>query len=235
MNKLLIVFILLFTVQFSYSQSISSANNKIKDKKYAEAVEEFKTLYSENKTDIDIINGLIIAHIYNNEIKDAQKLAEKSIKEFPEDAQLHFNLGRLFNLKKQFEKAIDEFNKALTLNPENQADIYYQRGIANQNIDHLDDSTTDFEKAIELNPNSDEYYNFFGMTLYRQGNFEKAIEILDIALSFGSENPFTYFNQGMAYLKISDKYNGCMALQKSCKLGNKNACKMYINDCVKLR
>jgi len=228
------LFAALLIFQASNCQSLESAYKKLDDKNYGAALKEFEELYKSNDNNVDFLNGYIIANVYSREFKEALKLADAGIENFPNNAQLYFNRGRIYNVRKQFEKAVDDFTKALNIGIENSDEVYYQRGISYQNLDELNKSLADLEQAIEINPNKEEYYNLGGITLYKKNEFQQAIEFFDIALSFGKENPLTYYNQSMAYFKIDDKYNGCATVQKACKLGHKTACEIFIEKCINL-
>lgn len=227
MNKLIVFLVLLFSFQIiSNAQKTENLTDKIK---------EYEKLYKSDKSNSELIIQLITAYTYNQQYKEAVKLADKGVSLFPEDPEMLFSRGRALNLRKEFEKAITDFNRCIELNRKNLAEVYFQRGISYQNINMLDNSNQDFKKAIELNPNNEEYYSFYGITLYQLNEFKKAIEVFDIALSFGNENPILYLNKGLSHFKIDDKYNACKALQKACKLKNKAACELYVNDCLRIK
>jgi len=52
-------------------------------------------------------------------------------------------------------------------------------------------------------------------------------------LELGQENSAILFNLGMSYFRLEQKEKACPLLQKSCTLGNKNACRMSLMECVK--
>ncbi|MCU4139364.1 MAG: hypothetical protein MW690_001296 [Methanophagales archaeon] len=53
----------------------------------------------------------------------------------------------------EYEQAIEDFSKAIELNP-NYAGAYYNRGIAYAKLNQHERAIEDYNKAIELNPAS---------------------------------------------------------------------------------
>ena len=60
--------------------------------------------------------------------------------------------GKFYFVNGKFDKAIEEFNKALKLNP-NDPEIYYNLGLAYESKSKLDEARKMYEKAVEINPN----------------------------------------------------------------------------------
>jgi tetratricopeptide (TPR) repeat protein len=56
----------------------------------------------------------------------------------------------------KFEAAIEDFTKAIKLNP-NVADYYYNRGIAYGKLEQYEKALADINKAMELYPNDERY------------------------------------------------------------------------------
>ena len=62
----------------------------------------------------------------------------------------------------EYEKAIEDYNKAIELDP-NLAGVYYNRGNAYFYLKQYEKAIEDFDKAIELNPNNAYAYNNRGL------------------------------------------------------------------------
>ena len=60
-------------------------------------------------------------------------------------------MGLLTGQKGDFDRAIEDFNKAIDLKPD-YAKAYYNRGIAYGDKGDFDRAIEDFNKAIDLNP-----------------------------------------------------------------------------------
>jgi len=69
-----------------------------------------------------------------------------------EKAEKHREKGGAHLEKREFDRAIIEFNKAIKIYPDF-ARAYYNRGMANQNLNRLDLALSDYRKALEIDPN----------------------------------------------------------------------------------
>lgn len=121
-----------------------------------------------------------------------------AIKRCPEFFLYHFELARLY-LQMNNEKAIDEFTKAVELNPMD-AGGHASLGFAYLNLrQDTIMSKIQFEKALELDPkNADVYLGFGG--LYEEFNdIEKAIENYELAIKYNSKNAYAYYRLGVIY------------------------------------
>jgi len=61
-------------------------------------------------------------------------------------------VGKFYFVNGKFDKAIEEFNKAVKLNPKD-PEIYYNLGLAYESKSELDEARKMYGKAVEINPN----------------------------------------------------------------------------------
>jgi adenylate cyclase len=90
-------------------------------------------------------------------IEKASELAQKSLAiddSLPWTIDL---LGYIYLLKRQHEKAIAQYERAIDLNP-NVADAYGHLGVALNYVSRPEDAIVSFKKAIRLNPVPPSYY-----------------------------------------------------------------------------
>ena len=79
------------------------------------------------------------------------------------------------NNLKDYNGAISDFTKAIELNPDD-ADAYYNRGLAKSNLEDYYGAISDYNKAIELNPNDALSYNNRGVAKALLGNLSEACQ-----------------------------------------------------------
>ena len=92
-----------------------------------------------------------------------QQLAESSKLYYNGDLQgaiaLYSIRGAIYYRLNDFNSAVADFNKAITLNPSDYRS-YYNRGLAHIKLNDFRKAVADFSGAIQLNPNdADSYYN----------------------------------------------------------------------------
>lgn len=89
------------------------------------------------------------------------------------EAKDAYNRGTALYSKRQFEKAIPEFDAAIAAEPEYFA-AYIDRGLCRYELGKYDDAITDFNKAEELNPDHPFPYQNRGCVYFAQRKFEEA-------------------------------------------------------------
>lgn len=104
--------------------------------------------------------------------------------------ELFLEGARILTLK-QFDKALEIFNKVLELNPnyikalEARAVIYMQKG-------ETELAEKDLEKAISLEPENARLYFRLGQVYYRKKDLDKALELFSKAIDLEPAYPAAY-------------------------------------------
>ena len=97
------------------------------------------------------------------------------------DAKEYFRSGVKAGQRGQYSEAIEDFTKAIELNPD-YAEAYYFRGLyllqPRRDYNHAIKAIKDFTKAIELNPDDAETYHFRGFIYYSKANMNMPSKIL---------------------------------------------------------
>ena len=165
-----------YTKKNIYDYAIAVAYNQKDNAKMAYYAEQAYPLYGAE--DNSYIGYMINSKIANKEFAEAQEMLEKYILADPNNAQLYYVLGVLYDSQDNAEKATENYKKAIELNPENaHALLQYGRQLCNQAF-RLDDeisglpvaeyndrrknevnplfkeATTYLEKAYELDPDN---------------------------------------------------------------------------------
>ena len=89
-------------------------------------------------------------------------------------AQGHIALGGVYYQAGEYDEAIAEFKKAISINPNNESaynglgGVYHQAG-------EYDEAIAEFKKAISVNPNSLRAYNGLGLVYSEQGKYDLAV------------------------------------------------------------
>jgi len=124
--------------------------------------------------------------------------------------------GQALMLKGDLDEALKDFNTALSLNP-NLASAYENRGFLSLEYHHSqDEAIKDLTKSISLRPlswilNKDlrplcalSYYNR-GRAFFRNGDFKRAINDFNEAISLDPKNAAAYKNRGIVYNETGNK------------------------------
>jgi tetratricopeptide (TPR) repeat protein len=104
----------------------------------------------------------------------------------PNDAEAYYNRGLAYQLKKEYDKAIADYTKAIEINP-NDAEAYNNRGLAYGSKKEYDKAIADYTKAIEINPKYAEAYYNRGLAYFLKKEYDKAWEDVYKAQGLGSK------------------------------------------------
>jgi len=116
----------------------------------------------------------------------------------PIDARTYYHRGNTYYEKGNYEKAIENYNMAIILNP-TFSEAYFNRGLSYYNVKNFDKGISDYTKAAELDPKNPVIYNNRGDAHYRKQDFDSAIVDYDKAISMNKKYLKAYYNRGLAY------------------------------------
>jgi len=116
---------------------------------------------------------------------------------------VHVTLARIHDLLGHHDLALQEFQRALDIDPHDAAAI---DGLAHtyENAGRISEAEAAFRKAAALRPDSWDAYNELGLFYDRQGKFQQAIQEYQHALELTPDNAQLFTNLGAAYLDSGD-------------------------------
>lgn len=123
-----------------------------------------------------------------------------------EEAKKYYNTGLEYLKKENYGKAVEEYNKAIELDPSN-ADFYTDRGIANENRG-LDYAIKDYSEAIRIDPKSAMAHYKRGKIYYIKEEHKKAIKDFDEAIRLQPNILDGYSSRVDAYVNQIESSNG---------------------------
>jgi tetratricopeptide (TPR) repeat protein len=116
-------------------------------------------------------------------------------------------------------KAILYLSNAIKIQP-NDAEIYYNRGVAYDNLGQYQSAIKDYYQAIQVNPDYAEVFYNRGTIYSEIGQYQRAIDDYNQAISLQPNYANAYNNRGINFLSHGNKTLGCFDSQRACALGN---------------
>ena len=118
----------------------------------------------------------------------------------------------------EYQQAIDCYNKAIELDPED-ADTYNNKGIALKSLGEYQQAIDCYDKAIKLKPDDLKAYYNKGDALRELGDHQQAIDCYDKAIELTPDYADAYNNKGIAlhnlgeYQQAIDCYDRALELR----------------------
>jgi len=114
--------------------------------------------------------------------------------------EAYFNLGVYYNDNGRAGEAIEQFKKAIEINPR-YAMAHNNLGIAYTKIGMLDEAVYEYEQALAINPRHAKAHYNLGVVYFRQGDFDRAMVKFKDAIVINPNYTEAHYNLGNTYDK----------------------------------
>ncbi len=115
---------------------------------------------------------------------------------------VYIERGDLYLDQAQYEKAIENYNNAISLKDDDYR-IYFKRSHVYNVIGKYEESIKDLEKTISIKPDLEAAYANMGVNYLAINKFEKAIECLTKSIKQNPKNAFSYAQRGIVHYKMN--------------------------------
>lgn len=162
----------------------------------------------------------------NNDYASEFSIWDVTIRQRPNNPRAYNTRGLLYHeLRADFDRAIDDYNKAIELDPTGDyaVYIYTNRGIAYAVKGNYDQAIRDYSKTIEFRPEYAQAYSNRGNAYSKKGDFYQAIRDLNKAIELDPKKAATYYNRGSVYLAKGDHRRAISDYNKAIELDPKLA------------
>ena len=146
------------------------------------------------------------------EIKKIEKLNDKII----------FDIANFYKNSKRYEEAIKYYTQLIDKIDENtdlKSDLLYRRGGAYERIGNFEMADKDLLDSLKINKDDAYVLNYLAYSwLERDYKIQEAIEMLEIAYSSKSNDPYIIDSIGWAYYLVNDYIKAEMYLKRAVEL-----------------
>ena len=206
----------------------------------------------QHPTSIELKTKKVHLLIHQKRLKEASKLVQEIERYDKENYEILILKGSILNLEGNFEKAEEEFKRALDFVSKDEVDmVYYNIALAfehsfesykcnSDNKTILFDIAYCYEKTGELDLSIKYYSEFIDFepfsanawynlgTVYSiQNKFEKAIDAYEYAVAINIEYSSAYFNMGNAYASLENFKDAIESYQEYLKINPSDSLAMY--------
>jgi tetratricopeptide (TPR) repeat protein len=142
-----------------------------------------------------------------NDVIDQDKTAELA----------YYNRGVVFKNEKRYIEAINDFNKAIELQPF-YSEAYNNRGIIFSGEKRNDMAIKDFNKAIELKPDNAQAYNNRGLLLMNEKRNDEALKDFNKTIELKPDQAEPYNNRGTVLINENRNEEAIKDFKKAIEL-----------------
>lgn len=175
---------------------------------FVSAISDFKTVVKKSPDYTKSLNNIAICYQINKEYQKAQNYLNMIIKQINPEPSYYVNRAVNFYNMGQTKKALADFAKAESLDPENPI-LYEKRATYFWKQDCLKESMKDADKLINISPSETIGYLLKGAILLEQKKYNEALKYVDKAIHLGPGKAEPYFLRGEIY-SATEKYEKAM-------------------------
>jgi tetratricopeptide (TPR) repeat protein len=178
--------------------NIKEMAKKVKEKSVIDDYKKIQEAYDKSQREIQELKKQLAQTKGEKEKKQVEAKITDDERLF--QANEWFAKGYQHYLNKDYDKAIEAYTSAITLN-QNNAKAYNNRGIAYKNKGQYDRAIEDYNKALAVNPNDADAYTNRGIAYDNKGQYDRAIEDYNKAIALDPNHAAAYTNRGLIHAK----------------------------------
>jgi tetratricopeptide (TPR) repeat protein len=202
-----------------YEDLIKRALDFYRDSEYSAALKELNMAIQDDPEHPRAYYYRGQIYVDLNNFKEAKKDFLKVTSVIEDDHRAWNFLGATQTHEGDNESAVESYNKAIVLDPEN-ALYYFNRGSSLGQLGKLQEAVTDFDQAVELGLNTSGIFNNRANARYMLGDFQGAIADFTRSMELDPESMAPYANRGIAYLYMRDTLRACADWQRALQMGH---------------
>lgn len=135
---------------------------------------------------------------------------------FAQGSAEHIDKGNALAQEKKFAEAIQEYQQALSLAPNNSR-TNLLLGLTYANAGDLKNALIHMKKCVELDPSYSSYFHL-GLICAVKNEPKKALEAFDSALTFNPESSEAHYQKGLVFTSQKKNKKAIEAYQQAVKL-----------------
>jgi Flp pilus assembly protein TadD len=170
--------------------------------KYDEALGALNDALKQKPDDTEIMGFIVGVYQEKKDYPTAIDVTRKMIAIDPKSDKFHFTLGALLDETKQKDAGVTEMKKAIELNPQNAQALNYLGYTYAESGTNLDEAERLIKRALVVEPEDGFYVDSLGWVYYQKGQYKKAVEELERAVTITNNDPTITEHLGDAYRKM---------------------------------
>ncbi len=187
---------------------------------FDKSVAELKTALALATNNYDVAYTLGLAYLKQLQVAPAKQIFDRMIEQLGNRPQLRVLLGRSYRETGFLPEAIEEFKKAVALDPQFPR-VHYYLGLTyllKDGVTRIGDAAEEFKIELAAHPNEFFANYYLGITSTFERKWDVAISYLQKAAQIQPDNPDPYFFLGQAYQGLNQYEQAIEVLRKAIEL-----------------
>ncbi len=185
----------------------------IAEKRYTAAIAQLKNAPPDEVLQLN----LAIAYSKNGNTDEALQILSAIVKDHPDYAQAHNNLGIVYTQQKRFSEAAKEFETALQLDPTNDSvRLSYVKAMTA--LLQYDRAEPLIHEYLQKHPHDFEALYFTGVVERGKGNYAEAEKVLRQAVALNPNHAEAHYNLGFVLARLGKPAEARPELEKALQL-----------------
>jgi tetratricopeptide (TPR) repeat protein len=209
-------------LKYQIHNLIGELNESLKD--WAAARTAYKSSLIVNPDQLENYLKVCLLELRLQNPDGAFEVLKKAKEKFPDMPQVPYFHGLAYSELKDYPKSVMAFEEAYLMSQSNpnirlESDFYFYYGAACERNGEFERSVNLFKKAIELNPDYADAYNYLGYMYADKGiNLDESLKLIEKAISYEPNNGAFIDSLGWIYYKLGKYDKALVELQKAVDL-----------------
>jgi tetratricopeptide (TPR) repeat protein len=182
-------------LQMAYADILSSRGRT------DESIQLLQRLAAGQTPDMDLVAAIIGVYEHAQRFSDAQNTLDAAAKNFPDEKQIHFLQGALYERQDKVTEAEQAFRRALDLDKNNPSVLNYLGYMLADREMKLEEALTMVKKAVDTDPINGAFLDSLGWVYFKMNRLDLAEQFLKRAVAFAATNATMYDHLGDLYYK----------------------------------
>jgi tetratricopeptide (TPR) repeat protein len=183
----------------------------------AESLHKSLSLENSFEAHISLAEVLIDENEHLDEAESHLLQAKAMVTDPEENAHIELHLGEIAFEQKQYESALEHYQQVANYHS-NSAESWASLAMVFRMLEQYDEAEVNYKRAIELEPDNEDYYFTLSEMFSANKEPEKAIEVLEEGLIENPNSSTLHIFLAMRYLDTGDDRQAELFLEKAEKL-----------------
>ena len=205
------------------------AHEKHRQKKYEAAAQLYREVLALQPDHLDANYLLGTVYAETGRASDAEPYLVKAAELDPVSPYIKINLGNVYKLQKQYDKALEQFAAALALDDNLLPAHFGIATVMEKTGDHSEKMAHHVNRALAINPNIPQLHHLVGKILAKTGMYEEALKSFKKVVALDPGYRDIHLDIGLCWLQMGNRQDAAVALRKAVKKNPSSVpCRYYL-------